>query len=140
MMLAGTINMQDMRHLNLFRRITGISTRYVLKYNEMLIFCVPKALLSKAIGENARNLRKIKEILGKRIKVIPIPNGIQHAKEFIEAIVSPVQFKDIEVQGSEIILTAGKQSKAALIGRNKRRLNEMQEIIKNFFGKDFRII
>lgn len=140
MMLAGTINMQDMRHLNLFRRITGISTRYVLKYNEMLIFCVPKALLSKAIGENARNLRKIKNILGKRIKVIPIPKGIQHAKEFIEAIVSPVQFKDIEVKDSEIILTAGKQSKAALIGRNKRRLNEMQEIIRNFFGKDFRII
>jgi NusA-like KH domain protein len=139
-MLAGTINMQDMRHLNLFRRITGISTRYVLKYNEMLIFCVPKALLSKAIGENARNLRKIKNILGKRIKVIPIPKGIQHAKEFIEAIVSPVQFKDIEVKDSEIILTAGKQSKAALIGRNKRRLNEMQEIIRNFFGKDFRII
>lgn len=140
MMLSGTINMQDMRYLNLFRKITGISTRYVLKYNEMLVFCVPKNLLSKAIGENARNLKKINEILRKRIKVIPIPLGIEHAKQFIEAVVSPVQFKDIEVNDKEMVLTAGRQSKAALIGRNKRRLEEMQIIIKNFFGKEFRII
>jgi NusA-like KH domain protein len=139
-MLAGTISMQDMRYLNLFRKITGISTRYVLKYNEGLIFCVPKSLLSKAIGENARNLKKMNQILRKRIKVIPIPKGIQHSKEFIEAIVSPIQFKEVEIANGEIILTAGRQSKAALIGRNKRRLEEMQKIIKDFFGKDFRII
>jgi NusA-like KH domain protein len=140
MMLAGTISMQDMRHINLFRKITGISTRYVLDYNQTLIFCVPKSLLSKAIGENARNLKKINEILRRRIKVIPTPKGIHHAKEFIEAIVSPVQFKDVEVKDNEIVLTAGRQSKAALIGRGKRRLHEMQKIIKNFFGKEFRII
>ena len=132
--------MQDIRHLNLFQRITGISTRYAIKYNEMIIFCVPKSLISKAIGEKAKNIRKISEILNKRIKVIPIPKGIQHIKEFIEAIVSPVTFKDLEIKDNEIILTAGNQSKAALLGRNKRRLIEMQKIIKDFFGKEFRII
>ncbi len=140
MMLAGTISMQDIRYLNLFRKITGVSTRYVLKYNEGLIFCVPKSLLSKAIGENAKNLKKMNEILRKRIKVIPIPRGIHHAKDFIEAIVSPVQFKNLEVKDDEIILTAGKQSKAALLGRDKRRLHEMQKIVKNFFKKDFKIV
>lgn len=139
-MLAGTISMQDIRYLNLFRKITGVSTRYVLKYNEGLIFCVPKSLLSKAIGENAKNLKKMNEILRKRIKVIPIPRGIHHAKDFIEAIVSPVQFKNLEVKDDEIILTAGKQSKAALLGRDKRRLHEMQKIVKNFFKKDFKIV
>jgi NusA-like KH domain protein len=140
MIMAGTINMQDMRHLNLFRRITGISTRHVIKYNEMIVFCVPKSLLSKAIGERGRNIKKISEILGRRIKVIPIPKGIQHIKLFIEAIVSPVTFKDLEVKEEEVVLTAGKQSKAALIGRDKRRLHEMQKIIKDFFGKEFKII
>ena len=132
--------MQDMRYLNLFRKITKISTRYVIKYNETLIFCVPKNLLSKAIGEKGRNIKKISEILGRRIKVIPIPKGIEHIKPFIEAIVSPVTFKDLEVKEDEVILTAGKQSKAALIGRDKRRLHEMQKIIKDFFGKEFKII
>lgn len=138
--MAGTINMQDMRYLNLFNRITGISTRHVLKYNEMIIFCVPKSVLSRAIGPEARNIRRIGEILGRRIKVIPLPLGIQHVKQFIQAIVSPVEFKDLEIKDDEIILTAGSMSKAALLGRNKRRLLEMQKIIKDFFGKEFRII
>ncbi|MBD3247554.1 hypothetical protein GF378_02955 [Candidatus Pacearchaeota archaeon] len=140
MMLAGTIDMQDMRYLNLFRKITGVSTKHVIKYNNMLIFCVPKKMLSKAIGKNARNLKKINSILGKRIKVIPTPKSIEHVKEFIEAIVSPVKFKDLEVKDKEIVLTAGRQSKAALIGRNKRRLHEMQKIIEDFFSKEFRIV
>ena len=140
MLMAGTISMQDMRHLNLFRRITGVSTRHVIRYNEMIIFCVPKNLVSKSIGPEAKNIKRISEILGRRIKVIPIPKGIQHIKPFIQAIVSPVEFKDLEIKEDEIILTAGSRSKAALLGRNKRRLHEMQKIIKDFFGKEFRII
>ena len=132
--------MQDMRYLNLFRRITGVSTRYVIKYNEMILFCVPKNLISKSIGEKGNNIRRISEILGRRIKVIPIPQGVQHVKLFIGAIVNPVEFRGLEIKDDEIILTAGKRSKAALLGRNKRRLNEMQKIIKDFFGKEFRII
>lgn len=140
MMMTGSISMQDMRYLNLFRRITGISTRHVIKYNEMIIFCVPKNLLSKAMGDKASNLKKIGDILGRRIRVIPLPQGVEHAKQFIEAIVAPVEFKDLEIKGNELVLTAGSMNKAALLGRNKRRLLEMQKIIKDFFGKDFRIV
>jgi hypothetical protein len=80
------------------------------------------------------------EILRKRIKVIPLPRNIGDARTFIEAVVSPVTFKGVEISPTEIILTAGMQSKAALIGRNKRRLMEMQEIVKDFFQRDFRIV
>ena len=61
-------------------------------------------------------------------------------KMFIIKIVAPVEFKDIDVKENEVILTAGSRNKAALIGRNKRRLIEMQGIIHDFFGKQFRII
>lgn len=137
--MMSILDMQDIRYLNLFGKITKIRTRFCFKYNETMFFCVPKNLLSKCIGENGRNVRQISEILRKKIKIIPIPLGIQHIKQFIEIIVSPVTFKGLEVKGNEIILTAGSQSKAALIGRNKRRFLEMQKIIKSFFGKEFRI-
>jgi|TARA_Y100000310_G_scaffold255530_1_gene262997 NusA-like KH domain protein len=138
--MAKTISMQDMRYLNLFGKITQISTRFCFFYNNSIIFCVPRSLISKAIGENARNIKKISEILGKRVKVIPTPNGIHDIKKFIENIVSPVTFKDLEVVENEIILTAGSQSKAALIGRNKRRLFELQKILHDYFGKEFKIV
>jgi NusA-like KH domain protein len=137
--MAGTIDMQDMRYLNLFEKITRVSTRFCFKYNEAIVFCVPKNLVSRAIGEKGINVKKMNEILGKRIKVIPQPLGISDAKKFFELIVSPVTFKDLEVN-DEIILTAGSQSKAALIGRNKRRLLELQKISKDYFGKELKIV
>ncbi|MEN7982529.1 MAG: hypothetical protein ABFQ65_03715 [Nanoarchaeota archaeon] len=138
--MANTINMQDIRYLNLFSRITKINTRFCFKYNEIIFFCVPKNLLSRTIGENAINVKKISEVLKKRIRIIACPNGIDNIKKFIESIVNPVTFKELEIKDNQVILTAGQQSKAALLGRNKRRLLEMQTIIENYFGKEFRIV
>jgi len=138
--MVSTIDMQDMRYLNLFGKITRVSTRFCFKYNEALVFCVPRKLMSKAIGENAKNARQMSQILGKRIKIIAVPRDIKDAKAFISAIVSPVTFKGLEITPDEIILTAGSQSKAALIGRNKRRLLEMQKIIRDFFKREYRIV
>jgi len=96
--------------------------------------------MRKAIGDNAKNVRRLNEILRKKIKIIAVPQSIKDAKKFIEAIVSPVGFKDIEIKDNELILNAGSQNKAALIGRHKRRFLEMQKIIDNYFGKEFRIV
>ncbi len=138
--MVNTIDMQSMRYLNLFSKITKVNTRYFFRYNEALVFCVPKRLISKAIGENARNAKQMSKILNKKIKIIAIPRDIKDAKNFISSIVSPISFKELEVTPEEIILTAGSQSKAALIGRNKRRVLEMQKIVKDFFKRDFRIV
>ena len=138
--MVSTINMQDMRHLNLFSRITRVNTRFCFPYNEMIVFCVPMGKLSQAVGDAGRNIHELRRILGKKIRVIPQPRGIEDARQFITNIVKPVMFKDFEVRGNEIIITAGgMQNKAMLLGRNKKRLLEMQEIVKNFFGKEIRI-
>ena len=109
-------------------------------YNNTVIFAVPRKLISKALGKDVVNLKRISNTLKKRVKVVAIPHGIEDAKSLIGAIVSPVTFKDLEVKDDEMILTAGSQNKAALLGRNKRRLIEMQEIVKDFFHKEFRIV
>ena len=137
--MASTIDMQHMRYLNLFEQMTRIRTRFCFKYNETIFFCVPRPMVSKAIGKEGKNVKQINRILEKKIKVIPCPNGIIDAKNFIENIVSPVTFKDIRIEGNTFILNASTQSKAALIGRNKRRFLEMQKIVSDFFGKEFKI-
>ena len=136
--MANTIDMQDMRYLNLFERIMRVRTRYCFKYNNGLVFCVPKNLVSKAVGEQGKNVKKMSEVLRKRIKVVAVPEGLKDVEKFISDIVSPVTFKGVEVKNNEVIVSGGK-NKAALIGRNKQRFQEMEKIIKNFFGKEFRI-
>jgi NusA-like KH domain protein len=138
--MVNTIDMQDLRYLNLFSKVTHISTKYCFMYNNTVVFAVPKKLISKALGKDVINLKRISNVLKKRVKVVAIPHGTQDARELISNIVSPVTFKDLEVTDTEIILTAGPQNKAALIGRNKRRLMEMQEIVKDFFHREFKIV
>ena len=136
--MVKTIDMQEMRYLNLFEQTTGVRTRFCLRYNENIIFCVPKPLIPRAIGERGRNLRRLSEILGKRIRIIAAPRGLHDSATFIKAVISPLTMKNFQIDSDEIIVSAG-NNKAALIGRNKRRLIEMQKIVKDFFGKDFRI-
>jgi len=137
---VNTIDMKDMRYLNLFDRITRVQTKYCFSYNNVLIFAVPRNLISKALGKDVSNLKRLSEILKKRIKIVGIPEGDKDIKYFIESIIAPVSFKDLEITENEIILNAGPQNKAALIGRNKRRFLEMKGILKDFFNKDFRIV
>ena len=138
--MTRTLDMQDLRYLNLFAQITQVNTRYFFEYNNMLVFCVPRKLIKKALGQNAENLKKMSGIIGKRIRVVAQPDGVEDAREFIERVVSPLTFSGLEITADEIIMNAGKMNKALLIGREKRRLNEMQNIIKYFFKMGFRIV
>lgn len=136
--MVKTIDMQEMRYLNLFEQITRVSTRFCFRYNDNIVFCVPRPLIARAIGEGGRNARKMREILGKNIRVIAEPHGVEDSENFIKTIITPLTIKDFQYNEHEIIVGAGK-NKAALIGRNKRRFLEMQKIVKDFFDRDFRI-
>ncbi|MFW6283545.1 MAG: hypothetical protein ACOC1P_05860, partial [Minisyncoccales bacterium] len=115
-------------------------TKYCFNYNGTIVFCVPKRFLSQALGKNAENLKKISDIIGKRIRIVALPNGVEEAERFFKDIINPIQFKEMEITEDEIIITAGKQNKASLLGREKRRLIDLQKVSKEFFGKDLRVI
>lgn len=138
--MANIIEMEDLMHLKLFEGVTKISTRYTFMYNNTLFFCVPKNYLSKAIGKDASNVKRINSISKKRVRILPLPRDEKDIKKFIEAIVSPVDFSDLEIKSNEVVLTAGNQSKAALLGREKRRFKEMEKIVRDYFKKSFRIV
>ncbi|MCX8158966.1 MAG: hypothetical protein N3D20_01595 [Candidatus Pacearchaeota archaeon] len=136
-----TINMQIMRYINILDRASRVKTKNCFIYNNMVFFAVPKYTISKAIGPNAINARKIEEQIGKKIRIIEEPDGITSIERFITDIVSPIKFKLIEIKDNTVVLTAGSTTnKAALIGRNKRRFDELRKILMDNFGLDLKII
>ena len=56
--MENTIDMQHLRYLNLFYKITKVSTSFCFNYNNMILFCVPKRFISQAIGKNLENLTR----------------------------------------------------------------------------------
>ena len=131
--------MQVMRYINLFARISRVSPRHCFMYNDTIIFSVPKQKVHQAIGDNSNNLKKMSEVIRKKIKVVGIPDGLKDAENFIGTIVSPAQIQNIEIDDSFLIINSAPQNRALLIGRNKRRFEEMRKIVKNYFGKELRI-
>ena len=88
----------------------------------------------KAIGKDSNNLSKINQVIGKKIKIVAIPRGKEDIESFVSLITKPVKFKAIEIKDNEAIISAGSQNKASLIGRNRVRLNEMTNILEQYFG------
>ncbi len=135
-----TLDMKFIRYLNLFEKITKIRSQHCFLYNSGIIFLVPERMIARALGESGRNIKKISETLDRKIKVIAIPSGVEEIEKFVTAIIYPIKFKSIEVKDNSVVISAGMQSRATLIGRNKTRLNEMKNILKEYFGvKELRI-
>ena len=137
--MAGTIDMQMMRYINLFSKITRVQTRRVFVYNNQIIFAVPKDKVSFAIGKGAVNAKKISEILRKKVKIVEMPNveDEEGIKKFITDVVSPIEFNGVEIKGDNCTINAGRYSKAALIGRGRIREKEIGDVLKDYFGIKF---
>ena len=119
--MVGTINMQEMRYINLFSKITKIPTMNCFLYNNQIIFAVPRSKVSIAIGKDAANVRKLRGILGRKIRIVamPVREDFEGIGKFVEDVVSPVEFTKVDVKDTSVVITAGRQSKAALIGRKR---------------------
>ncbi len=135
------LDLQTIRYINLLDNTSRVKTRKCFVYNNAIIFAVSGPMILKAIGPNARNIRFIQEKLGKRIRVIKEASGVEDAERFVRDIVSPVNFKCLEIKDNLFVLSAGGiQSKAALIGRNKRRFDELRQVMKDTFNMDLKIV
>lgn len=134
--MVEVIDMQLIRYLNLFARVTKVPTTKCFLYNNQIIFAVPKTQVSRAIGRDAVNIKKLNSILRRKIKVVAMPmiNSDDEIRKFVEAVISPIEFNKIEVKENSVVVNAGRQSKASLIGRGRQREKELSEVLKNFFN------
>ncbi len=133
--------MQTMRYINLLDKASNVKTRKCFIYNNAIIFAVPRGLVSRAIGPEAVNVRRIQDSLGKRVRIIEEAEGMKDARRFIQNIVDPINFKSLEIKENTFVINSGgTQSKAALLGRNKRRFEELKQIIEDTFHMDLRIL
>ena len=115
------LDLQMIRYINLLDSVSRVKTSKCFVYNNTIFFAVTKALIHKAVGTNASNIRIIQDKLEKKVKIIGEASGESDAGRFVKDIVAPVRFVSSEIINKVFVLTAGSQSKAALIGRNRRR-------------------
>jgi len=134
--MVGTIDMQSMRHINLFNKVCGVQTKYCFTYNNSLIFAVPTQKVSFAIGPNAKNVKLLSSKVGHKIKVIGLAENRtkDSISKFVTKLVEPVVITKLDVKDDEVVISGGRQTRASLIGRNRIREKELLNILKGLFG------
>jgi len=99
----------------------------------MIVFAVSKNDILKALGKNAVNVKKMSETLRKKIKVIEMPKEENGLKKFVTDLVAPVEFTNLEINDGVVSISADRQGKAMLIGRNRIREQELKDILEKAF-------
>ena len=128
--------MQFIRYVNLFGKITNVRAKHCFAYNNMIIFVVHRGDVKQAIGHENANLHRLSQILSKRIRIVAEPKSKtrEDIKHFITTVVAPVQFNTIELAEDIVTISAGREGKARLIGRQRIRQKELAEILEQYFG------
>ena len=129
-----TIDMKQMRYINLFEKVSRVATKNCFIYNNQIVFVVPKSKVSKAIGKQAANVKKMSLTLRKRIKVIGAGDKKEDAEKFIKDLVNPVEIESVDIKDNAVTISGDRQAKAMLIGRNRIREAELKEILKKMFN------
>jgi len=128
--MGAKLDLKSIQCINIFSRVASVRPNGCFTYNNTQVFVVKPGLLPKAIGERGRNIHRLSTLLRTRVRVISEGN----VEEFVKEVVQPVKFKRLVREDGRITIIAGQQAKASLIGRNKVRLNELLEVLKQYYG------
>ncbi len=127
-----TYNAELLKIMALFETVTrtGLKDCFI-DDNNLLTFVVSDIEIGKAIGKNASNVKKIEELLKRKIKILSFnPSPVQ----FVKNLIYPVSDVEVEQQDKTIIIKGHDgRTKGFLIGREQSNIKNMLGIVQKYF-------
>lgn len=131
------LDIETIGYVNTFENLTRVGVKdCFLDKNNNLVFIVDFGKAGMAIGKDGSNIKRLSNMLKKRIKVIEFNSDpVKFAANVIQPLKGEIRQEDKII----IIKADSMQDKAKLIGRNKQNLNALQELINKYFDFEVRI-
>ena len=125
-------NADLLKIMSLFETITrtGIKDCFI-DDNSLLTFVVNDFEIGKAIGKNASNVKRLENMLKRKIKIVAFNSS---PVQFVKNLIYPLTDVEVEQQGN-IILIKGHDTKTKgfLIGRDQSNIKNNINIMKKYF-------
>ncbi len=127
-----------MKYMQLFETLTRTKLKDCIS-DEQLIFIVEENEIGRAIGKGGSNVRRLEELLKKKIKIVEFSPDV---KQFIRNFVMPLQVKDVnEEEGVVTIVGPDTRTKGLLIGRERKNLDNLKGVVNRYFKvEDIRVV
>ena len=130
-----------MKTMSIFENVTRcpLKDSFVDK-NEHLVFVVDQEYMSRAIGREGSNVKRLEKLLNRKIKILGYtPELVQ----FVRNVVYPLRVEGIREQdGTVTIDGSDMRTKGLLIGKNAQNLRNNLWIVQRYFDniKEIKVV
>lgn len=118
-----------MHYISLAEVIIGLPILDCIERDNRITFIVGKGKLGKAIGKEARNIKKLENIFRKEVKFVEYDDD---KKQFIINLFKPFKLEKIVVneENNKVSVVVDSRDKGKAIGKDGRNINILREIAK----------
>jgi len=129
------IDNETFRYLNAFGTLTGVSAIDCFTFNGEIVYVVEPGKISVAVGKGGSNIRKVENLLNKRVRLVEYSND---PISFVRNIMFPFTPRNLilvtKSDGSKVIkIIADNALKRRLFKDGKRLLNLINILLQRHF-------
>lgn len=137
-MIKFKFDSDSMKLISLLESMTGAKVKdCIMDQNPM--FIIEENEMAKAIGKKGANIKRLENMMKKSIRLVEFSSDVS---KFIRNLAHPIEILKIENDDGRVTLF-GKDTgtRAMLIGRERKNLNRITEIVKRYFDvKEIRVV
>ena len=124
--------------MNLLGKLTRARIKDCFKEGETLYCIVERGEIGKAIGKGGANIKKIGQILKKKVKMVEYGDT---ASRFVMNLIYPVRVEEVrEEEGVVEIIDSDRKKKGMLVGRDGVGLKLLNRAVKRFFDVEVKVV
>ena len=128
-----TFDANSMKLMSMFESITRARLKDCFENKGQMVFVVEEGEIGKALGKKASNVKRIEDMLKKRIRIIEFSSDIV---KFVRNVIMPNKAEDITYSDGIITITpTDPKSRGFLIGRAAEILRNNEEIVKRYYSE-----
>tara|TARA_Y100000310_G_C20275213_1_gene619888 strand:+ start:84 stop:470 length:387 start_codon:yes stop_codon:yes gene_type:complete len=123
-----------MKYIILFENLTHVKVKDAYQRNGSLWFVIEKGGMFRAVGKNGERVKKIENMLKKKVKLVEYDDDVCR---FSSHLIYPVKAKNIEFSDGNLVFELNDvKSKGLLIGRERKNLKDLKEVLSRYFKVD----
>ncbi len=128
---------EKLRYLSLFEKLTDVTPKDVVETesNDRLTYVVEEQDMGKAIGENGKNIRKVRNNVDKKVHVVQYSDDFE---EFLNNIFAPVELEEVKIEekdGKKIATIEVEESdKGRAVGKDGWNIDRVRMLADRHHG------
>ncbi|MBS3107405.1 NusA-like transcription termination signal-binding factor [Candidatus Woesearchaeota archaeon] len=132
-MVTRVLDQEIIGYLNYFDKVIHVQAKDCFIFEDFVVFIVPEGQGRKAVGPNGSKAKNLSERMHKRVRIIEFSEDIE---QFIKNLTYPAKISKLYKAKDNLIDIQAEdyKSRGMMIGKNKKNLDALHEILRRFFG------